>query len=430
MPADVDVVVIGAGVAGLGAAAALRAAGLSALVIEASGRIGGRAYTAREPALGGVAFDHGAQWLHAAKTNPLTPVARKAGETLIDTDALRNERTFLGERWANEAELADYANAWPRFARAAEALLRPGMPDGALADVAKTIPHDPWALSVEMWEGPVICVADADRYSLRDWRRNVLTGGNRMLAGGLGAFVARRLAQGVNARLATPARRVRWGGNGVVVETDRGTLAARAAIVTVSTGVLAGGGIGFDPPLPAAVQDSLRGLPMGLSIKVALPAAGPDRLDLPDYCSVDRPQRTSGDPAMVFQFWPLGRAYAMAWIGGSIAWELQRHGDAACVDYMRNGLREIFGARALTLFPGTDAVVTQWGADALFRGAYAYALPGHAEARGRLGQPLADGRLIFAGEACREDGLAGTVGGAWLDGHRAAGIVAAALAAG
>jgi monoamine oxidase len=385
-----------------------------------------------EPTLGGVAFDHGAQWLHAAETNPLTPLAREAGETLIDTDALRTERTFLGRRWANDAELEDYAAAWPRFTRAAEALLAPDMPDGvladgALADVAKTIPRDPWALSVEMWEGPIICVADADRYSLRDWRRNVLTGGNRMLAGGLGAFVARCLAQGVDARLTTPARRVRWGGNGVTVETDRGTLAARAAIVTVSTGVLAGGAIAFDPPLPASVRDSLHGLPMGLSFKVALPAAGPDRLDLPDYCSVDRVAKKSGDPAMVLQFWPLGRAYAMGWIGGSMAWELQRQGDAACVDFMRNGLREIFGTRALTLFPGTGAVVTQWGADALHRGCYSYALPGHAEARGRLGQPLADGRLVFAGEACCEDGLAGTVGGAWLDGRRAAGIVASAL---
>ena len=64
---DVDVAVIGAGLAGLGAATALRAAGRSALVLEASDRIGGRAWTTHPAQLGGVWFDMGAVWLHSAE---------------------------------------------------------------------------------------------------------------------------------------------------------------------------------------------------------------------------------------------------------------------------------------------------------------------------------------------------------------------------
>jgi monoamine oxidase len=84
----------------------------------------------------------------------------------------------------------------------------------------------------------------------------------------------------------------------------------------------------------------------------------------------------------------------------------------------------MFGARARRLFEGTAAIATSWGTDPLFRGAYCYALPGHAEARHDLAEPLADGRLAFAGEACHAT-RGGTVAGAWISGTRAAAAMAA-----
>ena len=102
------------------------------------------------------------------------------------------------------------------------------------------MPDDPWAVTVETWEGPIICVADADEFSARDWLRNVLSGSNLVPEGGIGAFVARRLGEGLDIRLSTPVTRIAWDGDGVAVETPRGTITARSAIVTVSTGVLGG----------------------------------------------------------------------------------------------------------------------------------------------------------------------------------------------
>jgi len=424
---DVDVVVIGAGLAGLGAAHRLRELGRHAVVLEAAGRIGGRAWTDHPPALGGAWFDMGAVWLHAAEQNPLAAIAGSAGEALIDADELREERTFVGNRPATPPELIDYTAAWPRFEAAAERLLR-AMPDTSLDHVARHLPDDPWALTVEAWEGPVICTADAARLSLRDWRRNGLSGRNLMIEGGIGAFVQRRLGEGLAIRLDTPATRIRWAGSdgGVAVETADGTIAAGACIVTVSTGVLAAGAIAFDPALPAAIQDSMHALPMGLAMKVALRATLADRLDLPAHCTVDRQVTRSLEPMMVFQCWPFGRDFVQGWVGGTAAWELAREGDAAAADFALGELRRLFGGRVDRLFAGGGSVVTHWDADPCVRGAYSYALPGQSEARRQLAAPLAGGRLCFAGEACH-DGFAGTMAGAWLSGRDAGATASRAL---
>ena len=170
--------------------------------------------------------------------------------------------------------------------------------------------------------------------------------------GGIGAFVARRLGEGLDIRLNTPVVRVAWSGQGVAVETARGTITARSVIVTVSTGVLGGEGIAFDPALPAATQAAIAALPMGLALKVALRANGPDRLGLPLHCSLDRQVKRSGDPTMGFQCWPYKRDYIQGWVGGPVAWELARGGEAAAVDFALGQLRSVLGGQVDRLFAG------------------------------------------------------------------------------
>src|SRR6202000_2247538 len=121
-------------------------------------------------------------------------------------------------------------------------------------------------------------------------------------------------------------------------------------IVTVSTGMLAAGTLRFEPALPPQVQDCIRALPMGLAMKVALRANGPDRLDLPLHCSIDRRVRHSGLPLMPFQCWPFGRDYVQGWIGARIPWDLALAGEAAAIDYALGQLRALFGGRVDRLF--------------------------------------------------------------------------------
>lgn len=403
---EAGVAVVGAGVAGLAAAARLRRHGVPVTLLEAAQRIGGRAWTTYPCSLGGLPFDEGAAWLHAAEHNPLMAYVRPGRDRLVNSDAIRHERVFVGTRLANDAELAEYDAAWA----ALDSIGADG-PDGTVADA---IPRGPWAATLALWEGAIIAAADVDALGREDWRRNSLHGANLLVSGGLGAFVARRLS--TPAQLCTHVTGVDWSGTGVRVETSRGTVVAGACIITASTGVLASGRIRFTPGLPDAVLQAVQGLPMGLATKVALRASGPDRLDLPAMCSAV--QQVGDAPGMVFNAWRGGRDVLAGTVGGRLAWSVAgRPREAEAL--VRDGLRRIFGARAgRALSPG--AHVTTWGEDPFTLGAYAYAGPGAWGLRAQLAGAFPGERLLFAGEACRSDGLAGTVGGAYLSGQDAA----------
>ena len=414
MTRDDGVVIVGAGVAGLAAAHVLRQDGVPVVLLEAGSRAGGRAWTSR-PALLDGPFDEGAQWLHDAQRNPLAFLAERCGEPVEEAFSGRARRVLVDGRPATSDEETALDRTWEGLDARAEPLLAPDRPDVPLA--AALDPNDPWSATVGAWEGAIIAAADAERLSLRDWRLNSLEGKNLRVPGGLGALALRLL--GGEVELGTPALAVRWAEPwGVSVETPRGTLRAGHCIVTVSTGVLAAEAIGFEPALPSPVQEAIHGLPMGLLSKVALRAAGADRLDLPDDCLV-LPRIDPGQPAASVNCWGWGGDRAVVFLGGQAAWDVAAAGPGAGEAFAHDLLRRLFGARADGAFrPG--AVETGWGTDGLFRGAYAYAPPGCAGMRAKLAERVGEGRLLFAGEATRTDGLAGTVGGAYLAGVEAA----------
>jgi monoamine oxidase len=415
-----DCIIVGAGLAGLAAATAVQAANRTAVILEASDRAGGRAWTAYPEALGHAWFDMGAVWFHDAENNPLTAIARHNNDPLLRSDEIRVERCFVGNRQATPDELTGYQQAWGHYETAAGKLLTEN-PDVPLSAIAASLPGDPWARTIEAWEGPVVCAVDAKDFSARDWRNNALTGSNLVPQGGIGHFVQRRLTQGLDIRLNTPVRTIKWGGtNGqVTVETDSGPLTAATCIVTASTGVLNSGAIRFDPALPTRTTEAIHALPMGLATKVALRATTQDRLDLPGHCSVETMVTDAWPTLVPFQCWPFGRDYVQGWIGGSIAWDLAKAGEPATIDFALNYLRGVFGSRVDKLFHKAPSLVTHWDTNPWVRGAYCYAVPGAASARDALAEPVSGGHLMFAGEACNTP-YAGTIAGAWISGRKAA----------
>ena len=410
--AEFDVVVVGAGVAGLAAAAAVRAAGRRCLVLEAAGRVGGRAFTT---ALAGAGFDHGASWLHNADDNPLTAIAQAHGDELVDFTSRRTERIFIDGRPASPTETAESDVAEQRVTQFLSG--RAAGPDTSVAEAAAPLAGEPWTATILAWEASVIAAADPDLLSLHDWHVNLLQGRNLVPRGGVGAFVVRRLVPPAGQiRLSTPVSRIARSGTHIAVHTPAGTVGAQAVIVTVSTGVLASGPIHFDPALPPTTLAALDGLPMGLLSKVAIAATGQARMGLPPATSIYR-RMAVGDPALMLMAWPTDLPYVVGFFGGRTAWA---HTDLPAAEAMvRAEWRQLLGAKLVDASLGPQAVVTDWGTNRFTLGAYAYARPGHAGARAKLAEPVMDGRLAFAGEACHPS-LAGTVGGAYLSGRRAA----------
>ncbi|WP_428375479.1 flavin monoamine oxidase family protein [Lichenicoccus sp.] len=410
---DYDAVIIGAGAAGLAASAVLHAAGCRSLLLEADCRIGGRAHTLHPAILGGARFDAGATWLHQTDRNPLVCLARARGIAL--RPAFRGGRRLLVEgRRATGAEAAAYdasRAAWERLVTA-----RADGPDCSLAEAGTARADDPWTASIENWDGAIIAAADATDLGLHDWRRNLLDDNNLSPPDGVGTLLATLLGPLVGpARLNAGVERIAWhDGEPCVVQTGGGTVTARAVIVTVSTGVLRAHRIAFEPALPQTTAEALDGLPMGLLSKLAIPVPDPVP-GLDDETLIERRVPRRGAPGMLVSVRPHGHCYASGFFGGRHAWSRAGQPDAA-LDEARTILCEAEPG-AVT---GAGGYVTAWGTDPLFRGAYSYCRPGRAASREMLGRPLGGGRLLFAGEACRTDGLAGTVGGALFDGERAA----------
>ncbi|WP_187830146.1 flavin monoamine oxidase family protein [Siccirubricoccus phaeus] len=408
---DADVLVLGAGAAGIAAARRLRALGRSCLVLEAGTRVGGRAWT------DAAGLDLGASWLHVAEANPLTALARELGFTPYDDGRRRRDILLAAGRPASAADRAAYEAACDAWEAAVAVRAAAGGPDTSLGEAAPR--GGRWDATVNHWFGAIINGVESERSSLIDYVATVLDGQNLMVREGIGTLVA-RLAEGLPIRLGARVQRL---AAGMVAETGAGEFRGRAAIVTLGTGVLPE--LVFDPPLPEVVTRAIAGLPLAPVMKVALRAAGEERFGLPPFARLGRMIEGPGDRPCSWVLWPFGRPWAMAYIGGRLADSLP---DAASAEAAaRAELARYFGAAAVARVFPEPATVAHWPADPLFRGGYSYAHVGAAGARAVLARaaPM-EGKLRFAGEACHTR-YAGTVGGAWESGEAAAEAVSAAL---
>ena len=413
-----DVVIVGAGVAGLAAAATLRTLGRDVLVLEAGWRAGGRAHTVMPGKLGGVPVDLGASWFHKASENPLARIAHDAG---VKTTPFAPQTRLSAGPGAHFANPGERAAADDVFA-AAFAGIDP-LPDrAALGILLESGADNPWLPTVANLEGAIISAADLADLSVADWRENELDDDNLWVEGGVGGFVERHLAPLAGAiAFGWRVDAIDWNApdGGVTVSGERGSVHAAGCIVTVSTGVLGAGKIRFVTPLPAGHAQALADLPMGLLSRIIFPAAAPELRALDADTTLDHLVRAYGDPAMVFMARPAGADIVVGHAGGRAAWALSREGPAGLEAFARDELAAIFGGRARDWLPEGAGIASGWGEDTLFLGAYSYGRPGCGDARDALAQPVGGGRLFIAGEACHR-GMAGTVQAAWMTGNRAA----------
>jgi monoamine oxidase len=409
---DLDVIIIGAGAAGLGAARRLigAGAGIAVRVVEARGRIGGRAFTAHDPS--GLRIELGCAWLHSADESELTGLTLQHGLTVDKTTPpWRVQLNGIGFPEADQEEFrAALEGLFDRIDAAGDAeadqpadrLLVPGSRWNLLLDAISTYMN-----GVEL-----------DQLSVRDFANYHDSGVNWRIAEGYSSLMA-ALAAGIDISLDCPVSLIDHSGALLRIETPRGGLTARAVIVTVPTGVLAGGGLRFHPALPEKINAAAV-LPLGLADKVFLRLDGAEEFpkDSHLYGAIDRVGTGT------YHLRPLGRPVIEGFFGGQCARDLEAAGDAAFADFAIGELAALLGAGIRKRLQ--PAAVTAWERDPHARGSYSHALPGHADARLTLAAPV-EGRLFFAGEACMAHDFS-TAHGAWRSGVQAADAVIAALA--
>ena len=402
---EVDVAIVGAGAAGIAAARKVAAAGRRYVLLEASDRIGGRCLT--DTATFGVPYDRGAHWLHVPEINPLAKLAPRGFEVY---PAPPGQKLRIGKRNAREGEMEDYLSTVVRANRAIQDASR-GKTD---VSCMQALPKDlgEWRPAVEFFLGPFGCGKNLDEISAVDFARSVERDIDAYCRQGFGALVG-KLGSELTVQLKAPVTRMQSTRNFVEMDTGRGFIKARAAIVTVSNGVLAADKIKFMPDLPPRHRDAIAKLTLGSYDHVALELKGnPLQLRNDDLVF----EKASGAKTAALLANVSGTPLAMVEIAGKFGAELAKAGEAAMTDFAIGWLADMFGADVKKAIGKTHA--TRWNSEPWALGAFSAAAVNGQPGRKVLMEPVRE-RLFFAGEAIHET-LWGTVGGAWESGERAA----------
>lgn len=395
MSAEPDVAIVGAGAAGLSAARTLRDAGLSTVVLEAKGRIGGRAYTDDESV--GIAWDQGAHWLHDQGRNFFTEFAATRDITL--EPVAEGKRIWTDKGWADAGYVRDYeAYCDLVFDR----IQRLGVAGEDVAVSAAVPDHFEFRQMFEAWYA-ALSGMEPDRSSAFDDYRYLDDTGNRRVRCGYGALLA-QYGAGISVSLSTPVDEIDWSGAGVIVKTPDGALRARSVIVTVSNNVLAAGVIQFTPHLPLSLIKAFSNVALGEAEKVAI-AFDRDVFGLDD-AHVAYVHDT--DEAIRFQIRPFGENIAVAYMAGRFAKSISKTGEGEMTAFAVDRLADAFGTEIRNAITATKA--TGWSWDPNILGGYSTARPGYADDRFTLAEAVGD-RVYFAGEAHAVNAY-GTVHGA------------------
>ena len=411
--ATLRVVVVGAGMAGLTAARALTACGISVTVLEARDRLGGRLWTDDSQ---GVPLDLGASWIHGVGGNPLTALAAQAGLQTIPSDVETVQLWDANGQPVTESALDKAADKAKAIAQAIETDAESRDDDiswGAAID-ARDDTDDPvlrWILRSDL---AVEYNADLDALSV--WHGtddNTFDGEDHLFAQGYGAL-AEWLARDLDVRKAQAVTRIERSSEGVTVWANEVAFEADAVICTVPLGVLRAGRIAMEPALPTPVTAAIDGLRMGVLNKLYLRF---DKAFWPtDAGILGRISPNTGTFQEFFNLSAaLGAPILLAFNAGATAIALEALPRDALVSQAMAALRELFPDAPDPL----GAVETRWSGDPWAGGSYSYVPTGTSStAYETLAKPI-DDRLFLAGEATIRT-YRGTVHGAHLSGLRAA----------
>jgi monoamine oxidase len=414
---DFDVIIVGAGIAGLAAARYLAALDYSVVVLEASGKTGGRIRT--DWTLG-APFEIGAGWIHGPEKNPVSRLAADIGAQTFET----NDENF--QVFSESGELRPKDTIYAKY----QELLRiykkiDGRFDGdqslakAISRVSKKGLKDPvlrWMASAytEFSTGAPLEDLSAFYFDEDDdfWGKDVvLTGGYDKITD--------NLADGLDIRLNTVVDAIEYEeGDGAAVYTSTGTFESDFVICTAPLGVLKNKAITFDPPLPASHRSRIDRIGFGNVTKLAL------KFDDPFWPVDVQYLGYMGEPKGRWNYFLNYRTFSsenilLGLCVGDYPLVAEQMDDAGMIADCMDALRSMFG----TGIPDPIGhLATRWSKDPWTLGAYSYSRVGNKPGDfDGLARPVAD-TVLLAGEHTTF-AYHGTTHGAYLSGIAAAQVI-------
>jgi monoamine oxidase len=420
---DKTVVVIGAGMAGLAAAANLKKRGISVVVLEARNRIGGRMRTDRSF---GCAVDLGASWVHGLNGNPLVDLVTASGARLSRTHF---ERMSPFDKDGTKLDLNAVLRAHVRLTSLLARAPHYGSksePDASLRTIIDR------AVDSTKWPGTehrafelmsaLTEISDGARFEELSSRYSgeykELSGGDHLVVNGY-ETIARYLAKDLDIKTGVVVRQINYTTSQVAIETDKGALRADRLLVTVPLGVLQAKTIKFVPELPKDKQAAIERMGMGVMNKIALRfdhAFWPREQQVITYAS----ERRGKYPLFLNLRYYTSEPVLVCLVPPSFENGLENLTAADARAGVLDVLRRIFGS---AVREPMSVLQTRWKSDPWSLGSYSFdkigAQPGD---RDTLAASI-DGRVFFGGEATHRT-MYSTVHGAYLSGCRAADEIA------
>jgi monoamine oxidase len=426
-----DIIIVGAGAAGLMAAHQLSKAGKKVIVLEARGRTGGRILTITDTTFTHV-VDAGAEFIHG-NLQVTFDVLKEAGISAKETGGktwiykrgtLKQEEEMI-EDWdvlmsrvkkvESDITLADFLKNYlpePEFEELRESVK--SFAEGY--DAADTTRTSTLAMKAE-W-------SNQDQ-----WDQHRSEGGYIKLIN----YLAEQCSSAATEiKLSSVVKEVRWRKDDVkAVTADGETYSAGKLVITVPVGVLqasasAPAAMSFQPEIPA-VTAAIKQLGYGAAIKMILEFDHPfwnERRDSKGYRVKEMGYLFTD--AFIPTWWtqfPKPSAVLTGWLAGPKAGALKEAGDDTILELAIETLSEIFSAEKVVLKKMlTGYRILNWTADPFSLGCYSYNTVESQEAKKRLREPV-ENTLYFAGEALGDGYDCGTVEVALASGKEVAGLI-------
>ena len=417
---DFDVVVIGAGAAGLSATSEIIQKKKSVICVEASNTIGGRCYT--DNSIFGLPCDLGAHWLHSFSGNQIAEYGKKQKEDFRIYKINEKFLVYDGKKQVNAKHLFKIINTLKSLKeKYSNKVLYKKCIDVPFSElIPNEIKQNEWYHTAHQAIGACLEGVDFDNFTTADAYLNFKnTGvGDGFVKEGYGTLLA-HYRKNLPVRFNTIVSEIDWSGPLLKIKTNLGTIKSKACIVTVSTGVLNSGLINFKPLLPTEKYEAFAGVNLGFYNHIILQF----KEGFYKYFNIQKDEyffskinSLASFPRGFFGTLKLHNSNLSYFdVGGKFALELEKEGQKACVDFAINTLKSSFGNIVDKYLIKSHA--TLWGKNKFFSGAYSSAQPGKAHLRKNLKSSIAD-KIFFAGEAISKN--YGTVHGADISGKECA----------